>query len=156
MIEIAKILINGYADSYFVEGLVSVSWQMVSDGKNIMQRAYRIQIAEAESFREILWDSGEVQSGCSQLVETQGFVPKHLGQYHIRVKVRDSRGQESPWSQGKSFLYLKPEEFSWRARWVSAPAPLAQTQGGFYPKGVSDFCCPRHISAVPGWDAGFR
>lgn len=132
MIEIAKILINGYADSYFVQGPVFVSWQMVSHGKNIMQSAYRMQIAESESFEEVLWDSGEVLKGTSQFVETTGFAPKHLGQYHLRVKVQGNRGQESPWSQGKSFLYLKPEEFSFQAQWVSAPAPLAQTEGGFY------------------------
>ncbi len=132
MIEVSKIVINGYENSYFAEAPICIGWQLTSDGKNIRQTACRIQIAETEDFEKTVWDSGEVQSDVSQFVETKGFEPEHFRQYYVRAAVRDNRGEESSWSKGKRFLYICREQFAWKAQWVSAPMPLAQSKGGIY------------------------
>lgn len=132
MIEIVKITINGYEQSYFSEGKITISWQIGSEIKNILQTDYRIQIASSKKFENILWDSQKVHSGKSQFVETDGFNPEHLCRYFVRVKIWENHGWESPWSCEKDFLYFEREKIPWKAQWVSAPEEFPYTCDGIY------------------------
>jgi len=43
-------------------GMVSISWQLDSDRRNVLQAAYHIQVALDDSFEVMLLDTGKVES----------------------------------------------------------------------------------------------
>ena len=97
------------------------SWILDSDGTNILQASYRIQVSQnSKSFERTLWDSGEVVSDQSIQVEYHGPSLKSETRYFFRVKACDSGGAESPWSDAALFEtgILNPDE--WLADFISA------------------------------------
>jgi len=78
-------------------------WQIKSSGKNILQSAYRIVVAEnpddLQKTKGIVWDSGKVNSNQSINVQYQGNVLKPGKRFFWKVKIWDNNGKESPWSQ---------------------------------------------------------
>lgn len=93
-------------------------WQIKSDRKGVVQKAFALQIAEDEEFRQILWEERR-ESRQSVHVKAEGLVLDSLKKYFYRVKVWDNHGEESPYSKPGSFLtaYMSPEE--WKADFIT-------------------------------------
>ncbi|WP_159881491.1 alpha-L-rhamnosidase [Paenibacillus puerhi] len=95
-------------------------WRISSDQRATCQESYQIQAAGPEGdFRSPVWDSGRVQSDQSIQVEYGGPEPSSLTRYYYRVKVWDTFGRESEWSEPAWWetALLAPEE--WIAQWIT-------------------------------------
>jgi alpha-L-rhamnosidase len=94
-------------------------WEMESDRRNTVQKAYRLQASHSSGFETVCYDSGRVESGESAHVAASGMEIRSAEKYYVRVRVSDGT-EESGWSTPSSFVtaLLKKEE--WRAPFVSA------------------------------------
>ncbi len=143
------------------------SWVLESDGRNVVQKSFRVQVAADGGFDQgggegkrggagqlegargaggqpaanlragslgggagqqgadtfspaaILWDSGEVRSAQSVLVEYSGPALFSSTRYFYRVRVRDNYGEESPWSDAAFFETGLLDPAFWKAHFVS-------------------------------------
>jgi alpha-L-rhamnosidase len=96
-----------------------VSWILDSDKRDIVQKSYRLQGATDASFSAVLWDTGEVRSAQSVLVEYSGPALLSSTRYFYRVRVKDNHGEESPWSGTGFFETGLLDPALWKARFVS-------------------------------------
>src|ERR1700760_2964334 len=71
------------------------SWKLVSDKRNEMQSAYRIEVSEKASFGGHVWDSGKVKSDSSVFVVYKGQPLQSAKKYFWRVQVWDNSGKSS-------------------------------------------------------------
>ena len=100
-----------------------LSWKFRSKGRNVLQTAYRIQIASAvEDFEKegsLFWESGKVESSQSIHVEYAGAELKSGERAYWRVKCW--AGQTgSEWSSGNDFWEMGLLDSSdWKAQWIS-------------------------------------
>jgi alpha-L-rhamnosidase len=94
------------------------SWILESDRTNVMQTGVRIQVSEDERFEKIHWDSGGRSS--EESVYTQYDGPELIGrcQYYWRVRLTDSTGDASGWSE-TSWFEMAPDAADLRARWIA-------------------------------------
>ena len=97
-----------------------LSWQIVSDEKNVMQNNYRIIVADSlENLdsENLIWDSGKVSADKSVHVEYEGPTPKSSQRFYWKVCV---------WINDKEFAWSKPafwemgllEISDWKADWI--------------------------------------
>ena len=64
-----------------------LSWIIISDDKNVIQKHYRVQASETDAFDRIIWDTGKVESDRSQGVRYRGRELKSMERIWWRVKV---------------------------------------------------------------------
>lgn len=95
-----------------------LSWKLRSDGRNVMQSAYQVQASHSESFPDVIWDSGKVESSVSHGVRYAGPQLKSMERVYWRVKVWSNQGEESPFSQTAFFESGFFHESDWQAQWV--------------------------------------
>src|ERR1051325_938025 len=74
------------------------SWKMVSDKRNEMQTAYRVQVSEKSNFSDRVWDSGKVKSDSSVFITYKGKPLQSGKKYFWRVQIWDNTGKSSGWS----------------------------------------------------------
>ena len=105
-----------------------LSWQIVSNKKNVMQTAYRIQVANSPEHLEaekLIWDSSKISSDKPERpervnsvnVEYEGPTPKSSQRFYWRVCV---------WTNEKEFAWSKPAFWEmgllspaeWKAEWI--------------------------------------
>ncbi|MFJ6569409.1 alpha-L-rhamnosidase [Streptomyces sp. NPDC091292] len=106
-----------------------LSWPLKSDGKkdgDAAQSAYQIRVATSPGRldRPDVWDSGKVASAQSVLVPYAGPELAPRTRYHWSVRVWDTHGTASEWSEPEWWEtgLMRPAE--WSAKWVCAPAAL--------------------------------
>ncbi|UJF34515.1 alpha-L-rhamnosidase [Paenibacillus hexagrammi] len=100
-----------------------ISWQLESDRRGTMQRGCRLVFAgEDGDFSRPVWDTGEIMSDRSIQVTYAGPELKPRTRYHYRVKVWDSFGRESEWSEAAWWETGLLEQDAWQAEWIT---PLA-------------------------------
>jgi alpha-L-rhamnosidase len=101
-----------------------LSWQLRSDRRSARQTAYRLTAAASEAAllaeRDLLWDTGRVESGRSLYVEYGGPHLASLQRVYWRVQVWDEAGDSATseaawWEMG---LLARSE---WSAEWIAAP-----------------------------------
>lgn len=92
-------------------------WKLASDRNHCYQKSYRITFYD----RELLWDSGCIESGKTFGIVYDGpkLLPAH--EYTWQVHVTDNAGEEA-WSK-KQTIWTGMEH--WSARWIE-PDPLPQ------------------------------
>ncbi|WP_199619420.1 family 78 glycoside hydrolase catalytic domain [Paenibacillus alkalitolerans] len=98
-----------------------ISWQLLSDSRDCVQSAYRIQVAEQPSFQTVLWDSKKVESSESIHIELVGLRPEARTRYYYRVRAWIGAGVESDWSETAFFETGLMDARQWKAEWISAP-----------------------------------
>jgi len=94
-------------------------WILESDKRNVLQTAYRLQVALDPDFGALLWDSGAVSADQSVNVPCLGFVPQSATEYFWRVQVADNHGDVSPWSETAHFEMGLLSECDWKAVFIS-------------------------------------
>lgn len=117
MVSITRILMDYLEHPVGVEEMPVFSWRMESDGCNVMQEAYQLQIALDAAFTRFVYDSGRVDSAESAHVTAQAeLLP--CTTYHVRARVWTNNG-ESEWAVPASFVTGMARR-SWQARFISA------------------------------------
>ncbi|RIJ47967.1 alpha-L-rhamnosidase [Maribellus luteus] len=102
-----------------------LSWQLQSDGQNIMQSAYEIRVAASESALnsagKLIWTSGKVVSDKSVNVVYEGPALSSMQRVYWKVRIWDQDGKASAWSQPAYWEtgVLQPSE--WEAQWITLP-----------------------------------
>jgi alpha-L-rhamnosidase len=100
----------------------SLSWQVASQKRNVMQSAYQVQVAQSiEHFTEsqgLLWDSGKVTSGNSIAIQYGGPDAQSRQRYFWRVRVWDQQDRPSSWSEPAWWEMGLLEEKEWTADWI--------------------------------------
>ncbi|MFI7394918.1 family 78 glycoside hydrolase catalytic domain [Streptomyces tendae] len=99
----------------------TLGWQLDSSRRGVTQRAYEIHVASsADRLRDPdVWDSGKVSTRQSVGVRYDGPALKPRTDYVWSVRVWDSQGNTSPWSEPARFgtgLGDRP----WTAEWIGA------------------------------------
>lgn len=103
--------------------LAFFSWQMKSDRRNQSQSAYRIRVAASlanvKAGKEILWDSGKINSSQSVLVSGENFNLKPAQTYFWEVKIWNRDAIESDWSKPAVFQTGLFQASDWKdAHWI--------------------------------------
>jgi len=115
-----------------------LSWQLISDQRNVMQTAYQIEVADNPMFKgkSVVWKTGKVNSDTSVHVYYKGLSLVSGKRYYWHVKVWDNKGTASEWSAPASWQMALLNMTDWKARWISPgyteeesrPSPLFRKQ----------------------------
>jgi alpha-L-rhamnosidase len=104
-----------------------LGWVITSAARGVSQSQYEIRVAQDEnglaSGRDLVWDSGTVDSAQSFDVPYGGPALASQTRYYWQVRVRDNDGRLSPWSQPAWFetAFLDPSQF--QGSWITSPTP---------------------------------
>ena len=134
---ISELKINGQKDPIGITRLEEVSWKIQSEKRNVMQKAYELEIAKDNNFQEMLFQSGKVQNmksvGVKNNLETVELCSAK--KYFIRVKIMDEVNEWTEWEYGKFVTALVDKE-EWRAMFLT---PESEEDGrksnGYYLRG---------------------
>ncbi len=119
-----------------------LSWQLVSNRREMRQSAYHILVADSlaklEQNTGNLWDSKRVSSDQSIQVEYTGSIPQTGQRCYWKVMVWDARDEHSPWSEVAYWEMGLLEASEWHADWIAAdiaedksvmsPSPMFRTE----------------------------
>ncbi|GAA4496869.1 glycoside hydrolase family 78 protein [Hymenobacter ginsengisoli] len=102
----------------------TLSWQLVSDQRNVQQTAYRILVAKDKKTlsQQVgdVWDSGKVASNVCLQVNYAGQPLQAARAYYWQVQVWDNHGHTSAWSEPAEWQMGLLAPADWRgARWVA-------------------------------------
>ncbi len=99
------------------------SWQIISNQRSQVQAAFRLLVAisaeDLESEKNIIWDSGKVNSGQSVLVSGDGLKLEPAQTYFCKVKIWNQDNVATDWSETEIFRTGLFAESDWKnARWI--------------------------------------
>ena len=97
------------------------SWQLQSDLRHTVQKAYQIQVATDPLFKKRVWETVSIPSDQSQYIAYEGSDLQSCQIYYWRVMVWDNHGRHTPWSEPESFETGLLREDLWQAQWISLP-----------------------------------
>ncbi len=100
-----------------LSGMPWFGWVIESDGKNVVQKAYQLQIASDADFGKMVYDSGWVESAESVHAEAE-MEPASCTGYFVRVRVRDGR-EESPYSEPAGFVTALLSKDEWKGGFIT-------------------------------------
>ena len=118
MLRIKEVKINYESNPVGLWGNPQFGWVMESDQRNVVQRAYQLQIAKDDEFLEVVSDSGKVECSRSAQVTASPFQMLEATKYFVRVKVWSTAG-ESDWGMA-TFVTALASADSWQGEFVSA------------------------------------
>lgn len=99
-----------------------LSWKISDDRPGAKQSAYQIQAAQSISALDSkpdLWKSAWVKGDrCLDIVWSGKSLTSKMSVYW-RVRVKDSKGKESPWSKVSSFEMGLLKQTDWSANWIT-------------------------------------
>ncbi len=122
------------------------SWQLSSDRRNVLQRAYEIQVAASSADlakgKKFLWGSGKINSDASVWVPYGGPALQSGKKYWWHVRVWDNQGNASEWSAPASWRMGLLNTTDWKAAWISLaskedssrPSPMFRKEFAFKKK----------------------
>ena len=117
MLRIRKLLMDDFEAPLGVESVPAFTWIAESDGRNVCQSAYRLQIARDGAFTNPVYDSGKVNSSESVSVTVPAFDLPPCTRFYVRVRVWVGE-EDSGWSETASFLTGMTA--GWTARFIIA------------------------------------
>ena len=123
--EICYLRVNYETEPECVEGDPVFSWAYNTDKRSLVQKNYRIRLADSkESFDkgEFVWDSGIVESNINYGVKYTGESLKEAKKYYWDVKVTTNSGVT--YQSAPSYFYTALTETGFRgADWIRDEAP---------------------------------
>ena len=101
-----------------------LGWQLLSDGRNVFQKAYQVIVADSQEQLSAdngnYWDSGKVRSANSIQVLYEGKPLQPATTYYWKVKVWDTHGIESDWSEQQTWQMGLSSTGDWGdAKWIA-------------------------------------
>lgn len=124
MLEIVRILMDYEKDPAGVEEMPQFNWELKSDKRGVVQKAYQLQIAENRDFDTPVYDSGVTESRESAHIRPLHVELKSAVKYGVRVRVWAGAGdvlhaalaecEESAWCEGSFVTALLSSE-EWKA-----------------------------------------
>ncbi|MDL2327601.1 glycoside hydrolase family 78 protein [Ruminococcaceae bacterium OttesenSCG-928-A11] len=118
MTSITKLKVNYLEQPIGIEGIFNVGWQLRSDGRNLRQQSYRLQIGDG-GFGAPLYDSGTVESDNSTHVRVpEGLPLEPLRAYAIRVQATTTGGETTPWCESRFVTALRSGA-EWQAEFIT-------------------------------------
>ncbi|MDR2138984.1 MAG: glycoside hydrolase family 78 protein [Tannerella sp.] len=121
VIHVTRLRCEGQVDPKGIDlDVPRLSWELVSDSRNVLQTGYRILVASSldklNADKGDLWDSKQVRSGESVWVPYEGAELKSRMECYWKVKVTTGRGT-SEWSEPAAWtMGLRPAD--WKADWT--------------------------------------
>jgi alpha-L-rhamnosidase len=98
-------------------------WQIVSDGENVMQKAYEIRVADSpENLNKkklLIWTSEKVESDCSVHVEYGGPELKSMKRVYWQVRIWDNTNKVTAWSEPAFWETGILDNDLWTALWIT-------------------------------------
>lgn len=95
------------------------AWKLFCKKQNTFQSAYQIQVSKDRVFKELVWDTGKIDSGESIQIEYQGETLTSFTEYYWRANVWDEAGIESGWSETGFFETAMMSWKDWEADWIT-------------------------------------
>lgn len=118
----------------------ALGWLLTSSRPGEAQSAFQIRVTTASHGGAVLWDSGRRTGSQSFDIAYAGASLNSRTRYYWRVRVWDSRGKASAWSDSATFetSFLDPADFG--GSWIGSPTrpPVAALTGSdwiWYPEG---------------------
>lgn len=101
-----------------------LSWEIRSQEHNVMQDTYEIRAAldrqDLAGGKNLIWNTGPVNSDRSVHVPWGGENLKSRERVYWQVRIRDNRGNISPWSEPAWFEMGLLQPGDWKADWIRA------------------------------------
>jgi len=102
-----------------------LSWQVLSDGQNVMQTAYEIRVADSpknlSKKSKQVWASGKVTGSESVNVVYGGPELQSMQRVYWQVRVWDNNNKVSDWSEPAYWETGILESKQWTALWITLP-----------------------------------
>jgi alpha-L-rhamnosidase len=101
----------------------TLSWELQSTQRNILQTAYRVMVADDPSLLKKntgnIWDSKKINSSASIQVAYNGRALQPVKRYFWKVMVWDNKGNVSSWSDESLWQMGLPDKKDWaNAQWI--------------------------------------
>lgn len=100
-------------------------WAIASDKQNLVQTSYQIQVAskkkDLKKGKNLLWDSGIVNSDQSIFIPYSGTALNSRSEYFWRVKVTTNQGKCN-WSAVNHWSMALLNDSEWKASWIGEDA----------------------------------
>jgi alpha-L-rhamnosidase len=117
-----------------------LSWQLQDERRGARQMGYEIRVASsAEALAQDhadIWDSGRVSSDQSVNVPYNGPAVESRRRYYWQVRVWDSQGQPSPYSQSSWWEMGLLSSQDWKAKWITRDMPVERGDYESSPKWI--------------------
>lgn len=101
-----------------------LSWQLVSNKRNVMQTAYEVRVGTTTNpskEKNLQWSSGKINSDSSVHVVYKGLSLQSGRKYFWQVRVWTNDGKASPWSETASWQMGLLDSNEWKAKWIESP-----------------------------------
>ena len=122
------------------QGNPRLSWQLLSNRKNVLQTAFEIKVsvsvAGLSKTKDLVWSSGKVNNPTSIQIPYQGMPLSQATTYYWQVRIWDESGKLSAWSPVARWQTGLLQASHWKAKWIEAgyredsliqPSPLFRT-----------------------------
>lgn len=119
MLTIRKLKIDYQENPVGIAEVPQFQWEIASDRRNVIQKAYWLQIAFDAAFTDLVYDSGWISSGESAHCIPEGMKLQSAKRYYARVRVEDA-WEQGPWSEAAFFITALVEPDRWSAPFISA------------------------------------
>lgn len=120
MLTIRTILMDHMEHPVGLEEMPVFGWILESDGHDVCQKQYQLQIALDATFAAPLYDSGVVDSDESAFVHVDGVPLAPCTTYHVRVRAA-SRTEQTTWATASFVTGMVDRK--WQAKFISAETP---------------------------------
>ena len=100
-----------------------LSWQLLSDGRNVSQTAYEIRVGTNSNLskeKKLQWTSGIISSDSSVHVVYKGAALQPGKKYFWQVRVWDNKGKLSSWSATAYWQMGMLDSNQWKAKWIES------------------------------------
>ena len=105
-----------------------LSWQLVSDERNVVQTAYEVNVFQSLNDKSVLWTSGKVPSNQSVHVPYGGPALKSDKRYYWKVRVWNGNNKASEWSAPAFWQMAMLSTSDWKAKWIQSPVDSETSQ----------------------------
>ena len=103
------------------------SWKIVSERRNVMQKAYRIRVHSQT--QTCVWDSGKIVSDQDAYVPYEGESFESRKRYDCEITVWDDTDESATANTYFEAAFLQESE--WKAKWVVPRLPRKKAEKGF-------------------------